>query len=251
MVRWLLALTHICAMFFWSSCEVVGAETAESGWVISQKHKMNGRQDLLICPTKIRIDNIDLGYSVIADANSKSVTVFNASKCVRFRQPIDRIVSKIARASIYINIEIPLITAWTKITEQRISGMRSECYSCDEKASKFSGQGRGGYLAGKKRSVIVTHTVWFNKEIPIAKSLSTVVSDLQGAPHLGGIALRMQSQSTNLEAPTLQFDTIRIARQKISSKQFVVPANFKDAKHISEVTSGDSALLEELLGGTH
>lgn len=235
----------------WSSREVVAAETAELGWFVSQKHKMNGRQDLFICPTKIRIDDVDLGYSVIADSNSKALTVINSSKRVRFRQPLDRIVSKIARASIYINIEIPPTAAWKKCDEPRVSGPRMACYTCDEKGNEFSGQGRGGYLAGKKRKLNVRHTVWFSEDIQIFKSLSNVIGDMQGSPHLGGVPLRMQSQTSDLEPPVLQFDTLRASRQKISSKQFIIPANFKDAKHISEVTSGDSGLLEELLGGKH
>lgn len=212
---------------------------------------MNGRQEMFICAKKIRIDNLDLGYSVIADADSKSLTVINIPKRLRFRQPIDRIVSKIGRASIYANIETPALSAWKRCKDEQLIGFKGVCYCCVEKTSEFSGRGRGGYLSGKRTPLTVTHVIIYDMEIPLSKSLSNVINDFQGTPQLGGVPIKMQNQYSDNSPTIVQFDTLKMSRQKHSAKLFAIDPSYKEAKQITQVTTGDSSLLEELLGGKH
>ncbi len=82
--------------FAWS------ADDSQRGWILKQKHITNGRQSLFVSPKKLRIDNMDTGYSMIADAPRGTLTLHNKSKQLRITIPITEFNSKLARAFVYI-----------------------------------------------------------------------------------------------------------------------------------------------------
>lgn len=110
----------------------------------------------------------------------------------------------------------------------------------------FKGSKKGGFLAGAKHQVPVRHTIIVSKDIPIARPLSKLLSELQGLPDLGGVPLRTASYFPPTDV-RYGLETEAKKSGGIDPAKFTVPASYKQVKNISEVTSRDPSVLTDFL----
>ncbi len=227
-----------------------GAENLrdEPGWMIQQKHIMNGRQRLLITPTKLRVDNLELGYSLIADSKLSTISAFNSKRGLRFSMPIEKFRWRLAKAFLYANAEAPEVSMWKKVESVKIQNTLADCFRCSEETTYFKGSKvGGGFLAGAKRKATITYSLFVTKEIPIAPVLMRVIDELEGVPQFSGVPLFMKSFYGDTRTNRIPFETTEIRRQKFKSSIWTVPNQYKTAKDISEITSGDMGFLQDLV----
>lgn len=240
----------VCSVVFAIALSIVNGHVAvaangvEDGFVISQKHTCNGKQVLYICPNKIRIDNLDPGYSIIADATNGSMWFISTKKQLRFRQPIGKYKSKLAKMSFYANLEIPSVSTWQRCYDEQILNLKGTCYCSQDAINRFSGS--GGYLVSKSRKSVLRYSVYVCKAIRVAKSLEVMLNELQGTPQIGGVPLKFITQTGDQRK--YKIETLKVSRQSIAREKWAVPAQYKEAKSEVAVTSGDSSLLEEFVG---
>lgn len=247
-----LKVALVCAVvgFVVLSKPAVCANKGELGWLLEQKHNMNGRQRMFISLTKVRVDNLDLGYSLVADVAHSTVSVFHPKKKLRYSTPLEKFSWRLSKAFLYANAEAPPAAKWKKVASGRTNDLTSDCFRCSEETTYFRGSKvGGGYLAGSKRKATVTYSVFVTNEIATSSALVKVIDELQGVPPLiPGFPLFMKSYYSDTRTTRIPIETKEVKKQKLADSVWYVPSGYKTAKNISEVTSGDMTFLQDLVG---
>lgn len=219
------------------------------GWKFSQKHNINGRQNIFICKKAVRIDNLDLGYSMIADATAGTVVLFNSNKKLRHTKRLNEFAHQLARPFMYASSDIPPVSGWKKNGITSAGNIKAEWYRTEEGTTFFAGNRKsGGFLAGPKREATETHDLLICRETGVAPVLSKFLSEFQCTPDIGGVPFELRTKYSDSKNVRVIFHTVGTSHDKFDSNTWSVPPQCKETSNESSVTSGDGSLLEEIVG---
>lgn len=223
--------------------QTVGA-TAKC-WRLEQKHKLNGRQILLIGDNKWRLENRDLGYTLIADGPKAVVYAFNKNKNLRCSSSFaDFNCSAVRLVRVVSGEELKDLT-WKPIPHKGSARHPNSYYQATAERTCFKGSKSGGFLAGAKYSVKVRYTLAVSNEIKLPANVAKVLADFQGTPAFG-VPTQEIFEAADRGAPTSNLETVDIKRIADSQSIWTVPGGYKETKQIADVvTSGDTTLFED------
>ncbi len=219
-------------------------------YFLKQKHGFNGNQSLYIGKNMWRLDNPDLGYSLIAFGGSGKVSVFNLKKKLRFDSPLKTFscqTTKLFRIAAGENLNA---MKWQRAEKKEMTGTgKSTCFNAKEVRTYFRGSQSGGFLSGDKYHVEVRYRVWISDDIAVSRPLSRILADFQGTPDLGGIPLKEITEYSDRKEQKLNLETVELRRERFSDATWQVPVNCTFAKELADVISTtDKSELEDLIG---
>src|SRR5262249_4312030 len=159
--------------------------------MLVQKHAVNGQEVCYIAPGLLRIENQNIGYTVIADAKAETISFFHDKKKLCFKKRLKDFNYQQVKLIGAIMSEDSAAMRWHKSEDTSLGNQRVSLYKASETRVSFSGSRvGGGYLAGAKRNVLVNLNLYVSKDIVVPKELSRAYAELQGTPDVGGIAIQ-------------------------------------------------------------
>jgi hypothetical protein len=246
--RTLIAFTVSCSISAGNST-AASAQTGVKGWLLTQNHSANGTQHVYVFPMRLRIENIDLGNTVIADAQTGRVWVFNDSRKIlcsvtwdRFEHSFSKIMS--------VGGESIAKLKWAKASDPKktvIAGLSTNCYKAYDEKLYFKGGG-GGFVSGGSRMIDVEHTMYLASKIKTSPRLVKVFSEMQTAPTLDGVPLKQTSFFRQHSKLKVFLDTLA-AKEVGDDKKFWTIPKYKQVPTVADVTNvTDRGFLEDVMG---
>lgn len=222
------------------------APSNSSCWRLRQNHKLNGKQNLYIGENKWRLENTDLGYTLIADGSKGMIDVFNKNKKLRYRSRFADFNCNAVRLVRVVSGEELKDLSWKRISNKNSLRRSPQTYfQATTERTCFRGSSSGGFLAGAKYKVHVRYTLAVSNEIKLPGNTAKVLSDFQGAPNLG-IPVQEIIEYSDRSKPTCNLETIEMMHVPMTANLWIAPKEYKETKQIADVvTSGDTSLLED------
>ena len=217
------------------------------GWKLVQKQIFNGHQTIYLFPATIKIENHDLGYTLILDSGKNTANIFSNSKKLRCSIPIEKFHNSVA-STLSIAGECPAGLPWSKTGGPRLKefgDLSGRWYSADEAKNIFAGSKHGGYLAGARRIEHVQHLLFVTNSIVVDPALKKIICQLQGEPQLGGVSLMQYSRCKENGKTVNWLTTEHVEKVKWSQVDWKIPA-FKVADQSEIISSGESNMIEDL-----
>jgi hypothetical protein len=244
--RALIAFVVACGI---SANNSVAAAPTGKGWQLTQKHSANGTQRIFVFPQHLRIENLDLGNTVIADGDTGKVWIFNDTRkiscCVnwdKFEHSFSKFMS--------VGGENVGKLKWTKTKDPKktvIAGLDTSCYKAFDEKLYFKGGG-GGFVAGGSRMINVEHTLYLASKIKTSPKLIKVLSEMQTGPTLDGIPLKQTSFFAQHNKLKVFLDTLT-AKEISDDKKFWTIPKYKVVPTIADVANvTDKGFIEDLIG---
>ncbi len=229
----------------------VGAEAAPAfkGWLLTQKHSANGNQRIYVFPERLRIENIDLGNTLIADSQTGKVWVFNDTRKILCCDRWDRFEHSFSKM-MSVGGESIAKLKWSKAknpSNTLVAGLATNCYKAYDEKLYFKGGG-GGYVSGDSRMIDVEHTMYLANKIRTSPKLVKVLSEMQTAPILDGVPLKQTSYFTQHKKLRVFLDT-RDAKEIGDDKKFWAIPKYKLVPTVADVANvTDRGFLEDVMG---
>lgn len=227
------------------------ATTQESkGWLLKQQHTANGQQNVYVFPEHLRIENVDIGHTVIADAKSGKVWLFSDERkvqcCVNWDK-FEHTFSKIMQ----IGGENISKMQWTKAKDSKgplTAGLETTKYVSSEEKLYFGGGRSGGFISGGGRKIKVDCTLYIADKIKTSPRLIKVFAEMQTTPILGGIPLQEMSFYHSRNKEKVYLKTLSAKQISDDPKLWAIP-KYKLVDKPQQVTSvTDSDLIEDMIG---
>ena len=221
-----------------------------SDYFLKQKHGFNGNQNLYFGKNKWRLDNPDLGYSIIADGESGKISLFNLKKKLRFESPLKDFNCHTAKLCRIVAGENLSELKWRRIGDSKLPEFaRSVRYQATETRTYFRGSQSGGYLSGSKYFVKVKYTVWIDHETSIPKQLSRILAEFQGTPDLGGVPVKQITEYSDKANPRSNLETLLVRRERSGAEIWRTPESCSRTSKLADVVSTtDESMLKDLIG---
>ncbi len=220
-----------------------------TGWLLTQKHNANGNQRVYVFPQHLRVENLDLGHTVIADAQTGKVWIFNDTRkiscCVnwdKFEHSFSKFMS--------VGGENLAKLKWTRTKDPKntvLAGLPTNCFKAFDEKLYFKGGG-GGFVAGGSRMINVEHTLFLASKIKTSPKLIKVFSEIQTGPTLDGIPLKQTSFFAQHNKLKTFLDTLT-AKEISNDKKFWTIPKYKEVPTIADVANvTDKGFIEDLIG---
>ena len=220
----------------------------EHGWKLSQKHIFNGREEVYIFPSLLKVKFVDLGYTLISDNKVGTVSVYSDSKKIRCLLPIDKFHSSIS-STLSIASECPAGLSWRPCTVRspgepaKIAG---KWYSAVELKNMFKGSPHGGFLAGGRRVEHCTHMLFVTDSIKVAPRLNKIFCEMQGEPDLQALPLNQFCNYLETHDRKSWLKTEVLEPVKLDLLSMKVP-DYPLASQLDVTTPSQSNIFEDLL----
>ncbi len=217
---------------------------------LKQKHGFNGNQRLCVGKNMWRLDNPDLGYTVVANDVSGKITVFSVKKKLRFDAPLKDFNCQTVKLFKIAAGESLNEMKWNRIGKRELPDTgKTTCFQATETRTCFRGSQSGGFLSGSKYQVKVKYTVWISDDILVSKQLSRILAEFQGTPDLGGVPVKRITEYSDRDKPTINLETTLIGRERLSAVTWKTPALFSSAHKLADViNTTDESVLQDLIG---
>lgn len=225
----------------------LGADSVD-GWMLVQEHAVNGKQVLYIAPHSLRIDNMNIGYTVIADSKTQTIDFFNDRRKLRYKAPLKSFNYELVKMVRSMLGDDPTAVQWKKVKDGSVGNLGVKCYEASDTSTTFSGSRNGGYLAGAKHVATVHFSLSVSKDILTTKEFSRLVAELEGTPDLGGIPIRQFCTFSDSAAVRTNLETTEGKHIAIDTTKWQVPTGYKQANKLSEIMSLEIPGVEDLLG---
>lgn len=217
------------------------------GWMLEQKHAANGHQIIYVFPEKLRVENTDIGNTLIADEQSGKVWVFSDRRklacCVDWNR-FEHSFSKMMQ----VGGENTSKLSWKLSKEPEktvVAGLATRAYKASDEKLYFKGGG-GGFMSGGSKHVKVSYTSYIAETIPISPRNCKVLAEMQTMAVLGGVPLRGTLHREGRVRTDL--DTISAKQVPNDNKLWAVP-KYKLAASVGDVTNvTDEGFIQDLLG---
>ncbi len=226
---------------------------SEKGWLLTQTHPANGKQKVFVFPSHLRIENPNLGYTVVADADSGNVWTFNDARKMVCCLKWDRFEHNFSNL-LDLGGENMARMKWSPAKEKKgpvILGLETETYEAKGDRFTFKGSGgRGGFISGGGKTENIDFTVYTARKIVTNSKLLKVLCQMETIPIMGGVPLRQTSYYPNRNPKILRvrFDTSAARKISDDKKLWAIP-KYKTVVTVTEVASQtDKAFIKDLLG---
>lgn len=217
------------------------------GWRLSQAQLFNGNQKVYVFPTRVKIENSDLGYTLIMDEPSAVVDIFNDHKKLRCRVPLNKFHSSVA-STLSVAGECPAGLPWVKTRAPQpkdLANVPGTWYLATEAKNLFAGSEHGGYLAGAKRVEHAKHMLFVSSAVVVAPALNKIFCELQGEPRLDGFPLLQFVHFVETGRSKYWLQTTRADKIRFDQVDWKIP-DYKEGSQLDVLTSKESRILEEL-----
>lgn len=225
------------------------AEANPKGWLLNQKHSANGEQKIYVFPQRLRIENTQLGLTIVGDAQTGKVWLFNdrrkLSCCVNW----DKFEHNFAQIMQMGGESLPHFK-WVKAKNSKgptVAGLTTTTFiSSDEKL--YFGGGGGGFIAGGGKKIRVDYTIYIAEKIQTSPRMLKVLAEMQTAPNLGGVPLQEISHYSDNNKERIFLRT-RSAEQIPDDKKLWEIPKYKQVATQNDVASvTDAGFLEDMVG---
>lgn len=219
-----------------------------SGWLLRQTHSANGEQRVYVFPEHLRIENLHLGTTVVADARTGKAWVFNDQRKVCCCVNWDKFEHSFAKIMQLGGESLPHLK-WTQVKDKKntvIAGLPTNKFmAVDEKL--YFGGGGGGFISGAGKMVLIDYTIYTASKIVTSPKLLKVLADMQTTPVLSGVPLQQMSLYDKKRERI--FLNTREAKQIPEDKKLWLIPKYKQVSTLAQVNSlTDSGLLEDMMG---
>ena len=219
------------------------------GWMLKQKHGANGEQVIYVFPQHLRIENTQLGLTIVGDAQTGKVWLFNdrrkLSCCVNW----DKFEHSFAKIMQMGGESLPHLN-WSKAKNSKgptIAGLPTTKYvTTDEKL--YFGGGGGGFISGGGKKVIIDYTIFVANKIETSPKLLKVLSEMQTTPTLKGVPLQEISFYNDNKKERIFLRTLSAKQIPDDKKLWNIP-KYKQVATQNDVASvTDTGFLEDMVG---
>ena len=200
-----------------------------------------------------RQENPNLGYTVVADADSGNVWTFNDARKMVCCLKWDRFEHNFSNL-LDLGGENMARMKWSPAKEKKgpvILGLETETYEAKGDRFTFKGSGgRGGFISGGGKTENIDFTVYTARKIVTNSKLLKVLCQMETIPIMGGVPLRQTSYYPNRNPKILRvrFDTSAARKISDDKKLWAIP-KYKTVVTVTEVASQtDKAFIKDLLG---
>ena len=225
------------------------AAPSATGWLLSQKHTANGRQLVYVFPEKLRVENVKMGYTLVADAPSGKVWIFNDQRRIMCCVPWDKFEHSFSKM-MEIGGENISKLKWAKAKDPKntvSSGLKTHCFKATDEKLYFKGGG-GGFVSGGSRMVKVDYTIYVAEKITTSPKLLKVLAEMQTSPVLDGVPLREESFFNDYRKQRVFLETQEAKQIPDDKKLWDIP-KYRQVRTVTEVTNmTDQTFIEDILG---
>ncbi len=220
-----------------------------TGWRLTQKHSANGRQNIYVFPERLRVENVDLGYCLIADAQTGKVWVFNDSRKISCSVNWDKFEHSFAKFMSVGGENIAKLK-WSRAKDPKktaIFGLATHCFKAHDDKLYFRGGG-GGFVSGGSRVINVEHTMYLADKIKTSPKLIKVFSEMQTVPVLDAVPLKETSFYAEHNKLKTYLDTLAVKEIGDDKKLWTLPKYQQMPKVADVVNVTDKGFLEDIMG---
>lgn len=231
-------------------CENAGiAAPTLSGWVLKQKHSANGEQVIYIFPQRLRIENLQLGLTIVGDAQTGKVWLFNNNRKLSCCVNWDKFEHNFAKIMQMGGESLPHFK-WTKAKDPKgpvVAGLATTRFvSSDEKL--YFGGGGGGFISGGGKKIRVDYTIYAADKIQTSPRMHKVLAEMQTTPNLGSVPLEEISHYSDNNKNRTFLRTLSAKQIPDEKKLWEIP-NYKQVATQNDVASvTDAGFLEDMVG---
>jgi hypothetical protein len=218
------------------------------GWLLNQKHTANGEQTIYVFPQRLRIENKHLGLTIVGDAQTGKVWLFNDNRklscCVNWNK-FEHNFAKIMQMG---GESLPHFK-WVKPKDPKgptVAGLTTTKFiSSDEKL--YFGGGGGGFISGGGKKIRVDYTIYVADKIQTSPRMLKVLAEMQTAPNLGGIPLQEISHYSDTNKKRMFLRTLSAKQIPNDKKLWEIPKYKQVAKQNDVASVTDAGFLEDMV----
>lgn len=219
------------------------------GWLLTQRHSANGIQQIYVFPERLRVENKDLGHTLIADAKTGKVWVFNDTRKISCCVNWDRFEHSFSQMMSVGGENISKLK-WSRTKDSKrtaVAGLPTNCYKAYDEKLYFK-RGNGSFIAGSGHMIDVEYTLYVASKIKTSPRLVKVFSEMQTAPTLDGLPLKQTSYFRQHNKLRRFLDTLA-AKEISDDKKFWAVPKYKVVPTIADVANiTDRSFLEDVMG---
>jgi len=243
-----ILIASLIASAFHSPAIAATTEANSKGWLLKQKHCANGEQRVYILPQHLRVENVHLGTTVIADAQTGKVWLFSDERKISCCVNWDKFEHSFSKIMQIGGESLPQLK-WNRAKDSKgpvIAGFPTTKYVTSDEKMYFGGGG-GGFLSGGGRKVMVDCTIYATNNITTSPKILKVLSEMQTTPVLSGVPLQEISFYRDRKKTKTYLNTLS-ATQITDDKKFWAIPKYKQVATPNQVTSvTDGGLLEDMV----
>jgi hypothetical protein len=238
------SLALFLALFCFAAPPASLGATTQPGWRMEQKSFAAGKVVVYMTPKMLRVDNPELMFTIIANADDGTVNLFNRAKKLRHKVPLKNFHLHMTTVlSFSEGVILPASVKWKKSPKGKL-----QCYQAKNVETMFRGAKAGGYLAGNKYEKEITYDACFDESLGLTKELCAVLCEVLGMPNLGGVPVSEIKQYGHGDS-RVELETKNIKAAPFGPDWFALPSAYKYADNINDIiTRGDGTILDEFLG---
>lgn len=240
------ALGALTAMFI-----IAGSSDAlpkrTNGWIVEQFHEINGKEITYISRDFVRLERVNNHYTVLIDERKNKIYFFSEKLGLLYKSPLSDFNFQ------SVNI-LRLMTGYTRAADKwkfkgvvRVGNTDSLCYESVDSSNVFRGTAAGGYLSGEKRLVETVALLYLSKDIPVSKTVSRLLAQLQGTKDLGKLPLKEVTIWNTERKSKTNLQLVSYKRAVIAEEKGLAPKGYRETTDLNDITNMDKSSAEELL----
>lgn len=218
-----------------------------SGWKITQFHEINGKEVTYVTESFVRLDRLSNDYSVLIMEREGLIYFFSDRLKLIYKAPIAKFNYKSVNLLRMFTGDSRAGDNWKRIGKRKVGEAESICFESADYSNVFRGTPSGGYLAGEKRKVETITSLYVSEEIVLSKTVSKLLSQLQGTRDLGFLPLKEVTTWKEKNKTRVNIDLLDFKKLDIEASKGIIPKGYRVTGKLSDITDLDKSSAEELL----
>ncbi|MCC6979766.1 MAG: hypothetical protein IT343_15715 [Candidatus Melainabacteria bacterium] len=217
------------------------------GWKVTQFHEINGKEVTYVSERFVRVDRLNNHFSVLILEREGMIYFFSDKLKLLYKARIPDFNFKSVNLLRMFTGGSRAGSTWKRIGKSKIGNASSVCFESADYSNVFRGTPDGGFLAGEKSRIETITNLYVSDEIILSKTVSKLLSQLQGTKDFGGLPLKEVTTWKEKNKSRINIDLLKFEKVNVDESKGHVPSGFRLTGNLSDIINLDASPAEELL----